>query len=188
YLRRELEAEEDAAGQGMLVLDESNAGRQAAVRPAAVRDLLTVLQGQLEDRRPAHLLADVEPPALRVLSRTEPAATPPDLEDLDGLEKRFGAAVDGAAQQAYAVIGHEVNLSSPKQLQEVLFTELDMPKTKKTKTGYTTDADALADLFAKTEHPFLAHLLAHRDAIRLRQTVEGLLRSVSPDGRIHTTF
>src|SRR5690606_12100200 len=87
-----------------------------------------------------------------------------------------------------AVIGHAVNLSSPKQLQEALFGELDMPKTKRTKTGYTTDADALADLYAKTEHPFLAHLLAHRDAIRLRQTVEGLLRSVAPDGRIHTTF
>jgi len=63
-----------------------------------------------------------------------------------------------------------------------------MPKTKRTKTGYTTDADALQGLFDKTEHPFLAHLLRHRDVIRLRQTIEGLLKTVAPDGRIHTTF
>src|SRR5690606_14357130 len=89
---------------------------------------------------------------------------------------------------AYAVIGREVNLGSPKQLQEVLFDQLGMPKTKKIKTGYTTDAASLADLFERTQHPFLAHLLAHRDASRLRQTVEGLIRSVGDDGRIHTTF
>ena len=86
------------------------------------------------------------------------------------------------------MIGHEVNLGSPKQLQEVLFDELGMPKTKRIKTGYTTDAGALTELFERTENAFLAHLLAHRDAIRLRQTVEGLLRSIAADGRIHTTF
>ena len=80
---------------------------------------------------------------------------------------------------AYDVIGKEINLGSPKQLQVVLFDELDMPKTKRTKTGYTTDADALQQLFEKTEHPFLQHLLRHRDVIRLRQTVEGLLKTVA---------
>ena len=63
-----------------------------------------------------------------------------------------------------------------------------MPKTKRTKTGYTTDADALQSLFDKTGHPFLQHLLAHRDATRLKVTVDGLLKSVAADGRIHTTF
>ncbi len=86
------------------------------------------------------------------------------------------------------MLGREINLGSPKQLQVVLFDELGMPKTKRTKTGYTTDADALQGLFEKTEHPFLAHLLRHRDVIRLRQTVEGLLKTVAEDGRIHTTF
>ena len=83
---------------------------------------------------------------------------------------------------------HELNLSSPKQLQTVLFDELGMPKTRRTKTGYTTDAEALAGLYAKTSHPFLAGLLEHRDAIKLRQTVEGLRRAIGADGRIHTTF
>jgi DNA polymerase-1 len=70
----------------------------------------------------------------------------------------------------------------------VLFGQLNMPKTKRTKTGYTTDADALSDLFVKTEHPFLEALLRHRDAARLRVTVEGLQKSVADDGRIHTTY
>ena len=70
----------------------------------------------------------------------------------------------------------------------MLFDQLGMPKTKRTKTGYTTDADALADLYAKTEHPFLEALLRHRDTARLRVTVEGLIKSVAPDRRIHTTY
>ena len=86
------------------------------------------------------------------------------------------------------MIGKQINLGSPKQLQVVLFDELEMPKTKRTKTGYTTDADALQSLFDKTGHPFLQHLLAHRDVTRLKVTVDGLLNSVASDGRIHTTF
>ncbi len=86
------------------------------------------------------------------------------------------------------MIGKQINLGSPKQLQVVLFDELEMPKTKRTKTGYTTDADALQSLFDKTGHPFLQHLLTHRDATRLKVTVDGLLNAVASDGRIHTTF
>ena len=89
---------------------------------------------------------------------------------------------------AYAEIGREVNLGSPKQLQMVLFDELNMPKTKRTKTGYTTDADALAALHDQTGHPFLTHLLRHRDVTKLKTTVEGLRKSVGDDGRIHTTY
>src|SRR5450756_1983598 len=111
-----------------------------------------------------------------------------DTDRLTALERDFAAAVTDAAAEAFAVIGREVNLGSPKQLQEVLFDQLGMPRTKRIKTGYTTDAAALGELFERTQHPFLAHLLAHRDASRLRQTVEGLLRSVADDGRIHTTF
>ena len=90
-----------------------------------------------------------------------------------------------AADAAYEVIRGADQPGSPKRLQTVLFDKLDMPKTKKTKTGYTTDADALQGLYEKTEHPFLAHLLEHRDATRLRVTVDGLLKSVADDDRIH---
>src|SRR5690606_4817701 len=123
-----------------------------------------------------------------VLARMERTGVAIDLDYLRDRDAQFGARVAAAAQDAYAVIGRAVNLGSPQQLQAVLLDEVGMPRTKKIKTGYTTDAAALAELFAKTEHPFPAHLLAHRDAIKLRQTVEGLIRSVADDGRIHTTF
>jgi DNA polymerase-1 len=105
------------------------------------------------------------------------------------LEKDFAAKVQEAQDDCYEAIGGDpINLGSPKQLQVVLFETLGLPKTRRTKTGYTTDADALTDLFTKTEHPFLEALLRHRDASRLRVTVEGLIKSVSEDGRIHTTY
>ena len=79
-----------------------------------------------------------------------------DTEHFAAMSASLGGEVKAAAQAAYAVVGREFNLGSPKQLQEVLFDELGLPKTKRIKTGYTTDADALAGLLAQTEHPFLA--------------------------------
>ncbi len=190
HLHRDLTAADDAA-QGALDLDlggAGSAGAREANRAAAVADLAVALAGQLADRGAQALLTDVELPLSWVLARVEATGIAADTEFLTGLERDFAAQVARAAAEAYDAIGHEVNLGSPKQLQEVLFGELDMPKTKKTKTGWTTDAAALAELFAKTGHPFLEHLLAHRDAAKLRVTVEGLLKSVHPDGRIHTTF
>ncbi|WP_050758468.1 DNA polymerase I [Xylanimonas cellulosilytica] len=190
HLGRELKVGDDDA-QGALDLDLGGAGTQGvreATRAAAVADLAQALAGQLDDRGAASLLTDVELPLSAVLARVEATGIATDTAYLTGLERGFADQVAQAAAEAYDAIGHEVNLGSPKQLQEVLFGELDMPKTKKTKTGYTTDAAALAELYAKTGHPFLEHLLAHRDAAKLRVTVEGLLKSVHPDGRIHTTF
>lgn len=189
WLRRELVVVDDG-DQGVLdlELDGSGADRQAATRAQAVVDLVDVLDAALADREACQLLREVELPLQLVLGRMESAGVAVDDGCLAELEAGFDAQVRRAADQAYQVIGREVNLGSPKQLQEVLFDELGMPKTKKIKTGWTTDAAALADLFVRTEHPFLAHLLAHRDAIRMRQTVEGLRRSILPDGRIHTTF
>lgn len=191
YLHRELAADDAAsAGQGALDLemDGADEGRRAAVRAAAVRDLVDVLSAEVDDRGAGGLLADLELPLQGVLERMERTGIAVDHDHLVALERTFDGQVQAAAADAFAVIGREVNLGSPKQLQEVLFDQLGMPRTKKIKTGYTTDAAALTDLFARTQHPFLEHLLAHRDAIRLRQTVEGLLRSVTPAGRIHTTF
>jgi DNA polymerase-1 len=118
----------------------------------------------------------------------EQAGIAADTEYLSELESHFAAEVKAAAHAAYEVVGREFNLGSPKQLQEILFNELGLPKTKKIKTGYTTDADSLQWLFAQTQHPLLEHLLRHRDVARLKSTVDGLLKSVSDDGRIHTTF
>ena len=192
HLHRELRTEAGAAGAGQgaleLDLDGGSEVRRAGVRAAAVAELTDVLGAELVDRGSRRLLDDVELPLVGVLAAMERTGIAADVGYLTELEREFAAAVEDAAAEAFAVIGREVNLGSPKQLQEVLFDQLGMPKTKKIKTGYTTDAASLTDLFERTEHPFLAHLLAHRDASRLRQTVEGLLRSVGADGRIHTTF
>ncbi|WP_418276974.1 DNA polymerase I [Isoptericola jiangsuensis] len=189
HLGRELEVADDGA-QGSLDLELTAdvPGAEAVARAAGVADLADALDGHLADRGARSLLDDVELPLSGVLARMEATGIAADTQFLTDLEKHFADAVARSAAEAYAVIEREVNLGSPKQLQEVLFDQLGMPKTKKIKTGYTTDAASLQDLFAKTEHPFLAHLLAHRDAAKLRTTVEGLLKAVQPDGRIRTTF
>ncbi len=192
-LRRELRAEQTTeTGQGMLHFGDAD-GRAAAddamVTAAAVADLADALDEQLEATGGAALLRDVELPLVDVLRRMEQVGIAVDQGALQALEGEFADAVDDAQEEAWAAIGRrDINLGSPKQLQEVLFDQLGLPKTKRTKTGYTTDADALTELFAKTEHPFLAALLRHRDTARLRVTVEGLIKSIADDGRIHTTY
>jgi DNA polymerase-1 len=190
FLGRELRAD-DGAAEVQLSLDggdEEGRGNDDVIRARAVLELADVLDGELDKRGGRKLLDEVELPLVDVLVGMEQYGIAIDTDRLGALESSFSEAVSAAASDAYAAIGREVNLGSPKQLQVVLFDELNMPKTKRTKTGYTTDADALADLYAKTEHPFLEALLRHRDAARLRVTVEGLLRSVAGDGRIHTTY
>ena len=188
YLKRELRAEDESA-QGQLSLDGvGEAGEPLMVRAHAVLELDQVLQAELAEQGGTALLTELELPLLHVLAGMERLGIAVDDDYLGGLESEFSARAQNAAKEAFAVIGKEINLGSPKQLQVVLFDELGMPKTKKTKTGYTTDADALQSLFAKTENPFLAHLLDHRDATRLRQTIEGLRKAIASDGRIHTTY
>ncbi len=187
YLRRELKGE-DAGDQGMLFDEQQEVAQTAMLHARAVLDLAEALDAAVEEHSGTALLADVELPLVDLLAVMEQTGVAVDVDHLEALESHFGAEVTQAADEAYAVIGKEINLGSPKQLQVVLFDELAMPKTKRTKTGYTTDADALQQLYVKTEHPFLLHLLRHRDVIRLRQTIEGLLKTVAPDGRIHTTF
>jgi DNA polymerase-1 len=190
YLERELRAETGEEEQPSLFEGEDAAARaaQEILRARAVAQLADALDTELDLIEGRELLTDLELPLLGVLAELEAAGIAVDGDVLAGLDADFAAVVKQAAQDCYDVIGQEVNLGSPKQLQVVLFDELGMPKTKRTKTGYTTDADALQTLYVATEHPFLAHLLVHRDATRLKSTVDGLLKSVAEDGRIHTTF
>ena len=125
----------------------------------AVVELAAALETELSARGGSQLLADVELPLVDVLARMEQAGIAVDMDHLTSLEAQFAGRVKQAADDAYEVIGKQINLGSPKQLQVVLFDELGMPKTKRTKTGYTTDAEALQGLYDKTEHPFLQHLL-----------------------------
>jgi len=195
YLKRELKqgsADGVDAAQEQLLFDDPTAGggipETAMLHARAVLDLADTLDGEIEQTGGARLLADVELPLVDLLAAMEQIGISVDLDHLESLESHFAMEVRDAASEAFRVIGKEINLGSPKQLQVVLFEELGMPKTKRTKTGYTTDADALQGLYEKTEHPFLMALLRHRDVSRLRQTIEGLLKTVQSDGRIHTTF
>ena len=198
YLKRELKVDAgdvSAADTDQLALDfgDDDSGAQLAaeaamVRARAVIDLADALDADIEARGGTSLLYGVELPLQGTLARMEKTGVAVDVDQLEALESEFDATVTAAADEAYRVLGKQINLGSPKQLQVVLFDELKMPKTRRTRTGYTTDADALQSLYVKTEHPFLAQMLIHRDAIRLKQTVEGLLKSVADDGRIHTTY
>ncbi len=188
YLHRELRTEQAEGGQ--LSFDggeEDTAAEDAALRARAVADLAVALDRDLESRGGTSLLRDVELPLVRVLADCEHTGIAADVEHLTALETRLRDQVKLAAEEAYATVGHEFHLGSPKQLQALLFDELGLPKTKKIKTGYTTDADALQNLLGT--HPVIEALLQHREITRLLMVVEKqLLPTVADDGRIHTTF
>ncbi|WP_440313141.1 DNA polymerase I [Leucobacter chromiireducens] len=169
-----------------LVPDEGSVADAAALAWYVVR-AHAAAAARFPDRT-GEIYADIELPLVSVLTDLEERGVEIDLPLFEAHHAELTERVAGLEQEAFAAIGHEVNLSSPKQLQVVLFEELDMPKTRKTKSGYTTDAAALADLQQKNPHPFLGALLAHRDANKLRQMVETLIKAVQPDGRIHTTL
>ena len=184
-----------------VVIDEGDIGAgpsAAALRAgklaAHLHPLASTLRSRLEESSEASLLTDMEMPLSVLLGQMEDIGIAADTSVLDGLSDELGKAVDAAREGAWAAAGREVNLSSPKQLQELLFDHFGLPKTKKTKTGYTTNAEALADLHAKTAdeggagHDFLGFLLTHRDRIKLKQMVDSLSATVASDGRIHTTF
>jgi DNA polymerase-1 len=189
YLQRELRAESSDDGQlsldGSLEEDEAQA---QMLRARAILDLSAALERVLADHGGSALLTELELPLTALLARMERVGIAADVEWLAELEARFAGEVKNAAEAAYTTLGHEVNLGSPKQLQQVLFEELGLPKTKKIKTGYTTDAEALQDLYARTGHPFLEHLLRHRDVARLKTVVDSLIPMVDPGGRVHTTY
>ncbi|MGC4834571.1 DNA polymerase I [Micromonospora vinacea] len=192
YLHRELRVDVPESGQLTLdgLGDEGVVEQNLMLQARATLDLADAIDAELsrDGEQSARLMAGVELPLMRVLATMESTGIAADTHYLSELEAHFAAEVKAAAQGAYEAVGREFNLGSPKQLQEILFTELGLPKTKKIKTGYTTDADALQWLYAQQPHPVLAHLLRHRDVAKLKSTVDGLLKSVSDDGRIHTTF
>jgi DNA polymerase-1 len=189
FLHRELRAEPSDDGQlSFDGGDEAAAVDALGVAARAVAELADVLDVELEAKGQTRLLREVELPLVRVLAAIERTGIAVDAEHLADLQATFSGEAKAAAQEAYAVVGREFNLGSPKQLQAILFDELGLPKTKRIKTGYTTDADALQALYAQTAHPLLEHLLRHRDVSKLLVTVEGLQKAVADDGRIHTTF
>jgi DNA polymerase-1 len=185
-VKRYLDETLPVADPNQLVPDESLTGGVAVDSWYTVR-LAAKLTGLL-DPRSLTVLETIEMPTLMTLAGMELAGVAVSHDELAALSTELGGTAAELAAGAYAQIGREVNLGSPKQLQEVLFDQLGMPRTRANKTGFTTDAGALADLQASNPHPFLDLLLKHRDATKLRQIVETLDKAIDDTGRIHTTY
>ena len=189
YLKKSLEPVTAAEPAQMLFDDDGESGSTLASSAQATLELSEYLVSELIERGGLDLMRDVELPLIDVLARMEVAGIAVDVEGLRALEASFDADSVAAIKQAHLSGGREFNLGSPKQLQEVLFEERGLPKTKKIKTGYTTDAEALQSLLAKfPDDELLTALLRYREVTKLKQTVSGLLACVADDDRIHTTF
>ena len=150
-----------------------------------LRDSLT---RELKERNLWDLFIDMELPVAALLARMESIGIAVDRKELQKLATFFEGEVSRETKAAHDSVGHEFNVASPKQLQVVLFDELKLPKTKKIKTGYTTDAESLDWLHQKSGHPVLTSLLRIRETKKLGTTVEGLIAEIAKDGRIHTHF
>ncbi|WP_242887250.1 DNA polymerase I [Actinomadura litoris] len=189
YLHRELRNETEDSGQ--LTLDgsgEEEAAEALAVRARAVAELADVLDTDLDKRGATRLLHEVELPLVGVLAGMERAGIAVDADHLSGLSASLGAQVKEQERGAHEAVGREFNLGSPKQVQQVLFDELNLPKTKRTKTGYTTDSEALTTLLEKDGHPVLERILRWREVAKLKSIVDSLIPMADDAGRIHTTF
>lgn len=143
---------------------------------------------KLEAEEQLKVYLDIEMPTAKTLALMEHHGIQIDVKKLQNLFELLSKEVVEIASAAYKIIGKEINLASPKQLQTVLFDELGMTGTKALKTGFSTNAQALTELFEQNGHPFLEKLLAHRDATKLKQMVETLLKAIEDDNRIHTSY
>ena len=174
-------------GDGALI-DSSSPEQSLLTSAAALFNLRKSLTTEMKDRGVLDLYTDLELPIADLLGVMEHRGIAVDKQKLAELATYFEAEVSRETAAAHQAAGHEFNVASPKQLQVVLFEELGLPKTKKIKTGFTTDAEALNWLFEKSGHPLLASLLRIRETKKLGTTVEGLIAEVDKNSRIHTHF
>jgi DNA polymerase-1 len=165
-------------------LDSAARAGLEALSALAVREPLerSLAEGGLD-----RLYAELELPLIAVLARMEATGVALDLDALGALAKEFAAEISRLEAEIYVDVGHEFNLGSPKQLEQILFFELNLPKGKRTKTGFSTDASVLEDL--RPAHPMIDKLLEWRIYTKLRSTyVDALPTLMAADGRLHTTF
>ena len=175
----------ERADQDALIKEDSN---DSSLDAWLVANLAPVLFEKLKDEDQLRALGEIELPTSHALARMEFTGIQINRKQLEDLFESLGVEVAKIAEDAYKIIGKEINLASPKQLQTVLFDDLGMTGTKSVKTGFSTNAAALNELFEQTEHPFLAKLLEHRETSKLRQIVEIVMKAIASDGRIHTNY
>jgi len=182
----------DYLGESLAVADPhqlvpETEGASPATEAWFVLRLAEYLSSRL-DQGSRSVLDAIEMPLVPVLAGMELTGITVNRDILGRLTTSLGVTAADVAQRAYAEIGREINLGSPKQLQEVLFDQLGMPKTRSNKTGFSTDAASLADLQVQAPHPFLDLLLQHRDATKLLQIIASIDKAVDAGGRVHTTY
>jgi DNA polymerase I len=155
-----------------------------ALSALAVREPLA---RALQEAGLERLFREIELPLIPVLARMEATGIAVDLEALSVLDREFNAEITRLEEEIYAAVGHQFTIGSPKQLGDILFGELQLPKGRKTKTGYSTDAAVLEELVGV--HPVIQPVLDWRIYTKLRSTyVEALPTLIADDGRLHTTF
>ncbi len=170
------------------VINKATPEQELLTSARALFALRASLTRELSERNLLDLFNTLELPIAELLAQMERIGIAVDRKELEKLHGFFDGEVIRETKLAHESAGHEFNVASPKQLQVVLFDELALPKTKKIKTGFTTDADSLDWLHQKTGHPILSHLLRIRETKKLSTTIEGLISEIAQDGRIHTHF
>ena len=153
-----------------------------------VFQLNQALTSVLAKSKQTDVYKQVELASSNPLAKMEHTGITVDVAGLAKLVKKLDTEISKIANECFEIIGKEINLASPKQLQTVLFEDLGMAGTSKVKTGFSTNAEALTTLFEQNGHPFLEKLLAHREVTKIRQIVETISKSVGTDSRIHTTY
>ena len=184
---QELKDIQERWGDGSAI-NQSSPEQELLTSARAMFTLRDSLTRELKERNLWDLFMTMELPVAELLARMESIGIAVNKKGLDTLAAFFEGEVARETKSAHDSVGHEFNVASPKQLQVVLFDELGLPKTKKIKTGYTTDAESLDWLHQKSGHPVLTSLLRIRETKKLGTTVEGLIAEIAKDGRIHTHF
>ncbi|MFZ9227128.1 MAG: DNA polymerase I [Candidatus Nanopelagicales bacterium] len=179
---------QSSESSGQLSFDADSDLEALGIRAQAIYLISKNISQKLQEQNLEKLFFDLELPLAKLLSEMEDAGIAVDLKKLNSLQVEFEKIANGYEKDSFKIVGHEFNLASPKQLQTVLFDERKLPKTKKTKTGYTTDATALEELFASTKDPLLSLILKWRDITKLKQVAASLIPLVDKESRIHTTF
>ncbi|MDQ2854571.1 MAG: DNA polymerase I [Chloroflexota bacterium] len=167
--------------------EEESAARRAAAEALISLLVKPALEQEMADAGLANLFNEVEMPLLPVLAGMELAGVQIDGAVLAAMATEFGAQLASLESRIFELVGHPFNIGSPKQLEQILFTELGLVGTKRTRTGFSTDASVLEEL--KDKHEVVALILEHRQVAKLKSTyVDALPLLLDGEGRVHTTY
>lgn len=160
---------------------------EKVVNASVLMPLFEKTNSLLEEADQIELLNTIELPLARVLAKMEIEGFAVDKQGIEDFGKRLSTRIDELTEMIYGFVGHEFNINSPKQLGVALFEDLGLPCKKKTKSGYSTNAEVLEGL--RNENPVIDCILEYRTLTKLKSTYcEGLLKAIQSDGRIHTSF